>query len=105
MYSHICRLIEWRLDYCSVPTYLFAAWSTGNTGVKTILVITIFVCLDYFEKLLRFTSEHCPLVKNRIKSETLQIGGVSNLRQHNAVMSNAGLGPKNDCAGEDQQQL
>jgi hypothetical protein len=30
----------------------------------------------------------------------LQVGGVSNLRQ-----SNMELRPKNDCAGEDQQQL
>jgi hypothetical protein len=35
----------------------------------------------------------------------LQVGGVSNLRQLNMIMSPAGLGPENDCAGEDQQQL
>jgi hypothetical protein len=31
----------------------------------------------------------------------LQVGGVSNLREQNMVMSPAGLGPENDCAGED----
>jgi hypothetical protein len=36
---------------------------------------------------------------------TLQVGGVSNLGQQNVVMSPAGLGPENDCAGEPQQQL
>jgi hypothetical protein len=35
----------------------------------------------------------------------LQVGGVSNLRQYNVVMSPAGLGLENDCAGEDQEQL
>jgi hypothetical protein len=35
----------------------------------------------------------------------LQAGEVSNLRQQNMVMSPVGLGPENDCAGEDQQQL
>jgi hypothetical protein len=35
----------------------------------------------------------------------LQVGGVSNLRQYNVVMSPAELGPENDWAGEDQQQL
>jgi hypothetical protein len=35
----------------------------------------------------------------------LQAGGVSNLRQQNAVMSPAGLAPENDYAGENQQQL
>jgi hypothetical protein len=35
----------------------------------------------------------------------LQVGGVSNLRQQNMVMSPAGLGPENDCAGENQQQF
>jgi hypothetical protein len=35
----------------------------------------------------------------------LQVWGVSNLRQYNMVMSSAGLGPKNDCAGEEHQQL
>jgi hypothetical protein len=34
-----------------------------------------------------------------------QVGGVSNLRQQNMVMSPAGPGPENDCAGEGQQQL
>jgi hypothetical protein len=34
----------------------------------------------------------------------LQVGGVLNLRQWNIVMSPARLGPKNDCAGEGQQQ-
>jgi hypothetical protein len=33
----------------------------------------------------------------------LQVGGVSNLRQQNMVMSTVGLGPEIDCAGEDQQ--
>jgi hypothetical protein len=31
---------------------------------------------------------------------TLQVGEVSNLRQQNMVTSPAGLGLKNDCAGE-----
>jgi hypothetical protein len=35
----------------------------------------------------------------------LQVGGFSNLRQLNVVMSPAGLGSVNDCAGEDRQQL
>jgi hypothetical protein len=35
----------------------------------------------------------------------LQVEGVSNLRQQNVVMSPAGLGPENDCAGEAQQQV
>jgi hypothetical protein len=35
----------------------------------------------------------------------LQVEGVSNLRQQNMVMSPAGLGPENDCAGDGQQQL
>jgi hypothetical protein len=35
----------------------------------------------------------------------LQVGGVSNLREYNMVISSAGLGPENDSAGEDQQQL
>jgi hypothetical protein len=30
---------------------------------------------------------------------------VSNLRQYNMVTSSTGLGPENDCAGEDQKQL
>jgi hypothetical protein len=30
----------------------------------------------------------------------LKVGGVSNLRQRNMVMSPAGLKPENDCAGE-----
>jgi hypothetical protein len=34
-----------------------------------------------------------------------RLGGVSNLRQQNVVMSPAGRGPENDCAGEDQQQF
>jgi hypothetical protein len=29
----------------------------------------------------------------------------SNPRHQNVVMSTAGLGPENDCAGKDQQQL
>jgi hypothetical protein len=36
---------------------------------------------------------------------TVQVGGVSNLRQYNVVMSPAVLGPKNDCDRESQQQL
>jgi hypothetical protein len=36
---------------------------------------------------------------------SLQIGGVSNLRQENLVESPAGVGPENDCTGEGQQQL
>lgn len=35
----------------------------------------------------------------------LRVGGVSDLRQQNVVMSPAGLGTENDYAGEDQQQL
>jgi hypothetical protein len=35
----------------------------------------------------------------------LQVGGVSNPRHLNLVMSPAGLGTENDCAGEVQQQL
>jgi hypothetical protein len=35
----------------------------------------------------------------------LQVGGILNLRQQNMVTSPAGLGPKNEFAGEDQQQL
>jgi hypothetical protein len=35
----------------------------------------------------------------------LQVGAVSNVRQQNLVMSPAGLGPENVCAGEDRQQL
>jgi hypothetical protein len=35
----------------------------------------------------------------------LQVGGVSNPRQQNVAMSPVGLGPENECAGEDQQQL
>jgi hypothetical protein len=34
----------------------------------------------------------------------LQVGEVSNLRQQNIVMSPEGLGCKNDCTGEGQQQ-
>jgi hypothetical protein len=36
---------------------------------------------------------------------TLEVGRVSNLREQNMVMNPAGIGPENDCAGEDQQQL
>jgi hypothetical protein len=35
----------------------------------------------------------------------LQVGVDLNLRQYNVVISRAGLEPKNDCAGEGQQQL
>jgi hypothetical protein len=35
----------------------------------------------------------------------LQVGGVPNLRQKNMVISPAGLGPENDCAGENQHKL
>jgi hypothetical protein len=35
----------------------------------------------------------------------LQVGGVSNLRQKNMVMSPAGLGPATDSDGEAHQQL
>jgi hypothetical protein len=35
----------------------------------------------------------------------LQVVAVSNLRKYNVVMSPSELAPKNDCAGEDQQQL
>jgi hypothetical protein len=34
----------------------------------------------------------------------LQAGGVSNLRQLNMVISPSGLGPENECAGEDQHK-
>jgi hypothetical protein len=34
----------------------------------------------------------------------LQVGGVSNVRQKNVVLSSAELGSENDCAGEEQQQ-
>jgi hypothetical protein len=35
----------------------------------------------------------------------LQVGGISNLRQWNVVVRPTGLGPENDCAGEDQNEL
>jgi hypothetical protein len=35
---------------------------------------------------------------------TLQLVAVSKLRQRNIAISPAGLGPKNDCAVEDQRQ-
>jgi hypothetical protein len=35
----------------------------------------------------------------------LQVGGISNSRQRNVIMSPVGLGPANHCAGEGQQQL
>jgi hypothetical protein len=35
----------------------------------------------------------------------LQVGAVSKQRPENVVMSPMGLGPENDSAGEDQQQL
>jgi hypothetical protein len=38
-------------------------------------------------------------------TQALQVGGVSNLRQLNMVISPAGLGPEYDYAGEGQQQL
>jgi hypothetical protein len=34
-----------------------------------------------------------------------QVGGISNLRKQNVIMSHAGLGPENDYAAEGQQQL
>jgi hypothetical protein len=33
---------------------------------------------------------------------SFQMGGVSNLKEENVVMIPGGLGPENDCAGEDQ---
>jgi hypothetical protein len=41
---------------------------------------------------------------NKYGDLALRVGGVSNLSQDN-VMSLAGLGPENDYASEDQQQL
>jgi hypothetical protein len=35
----------------------------------------------------------------------IQVGGVSSLRQWNMVISSAGFGLENDCAGDDQQLL
>jgi hypothetical protein len=34
-----------------------------------------------------------------------QAGGIWNQRQQDVVLSPAGLGPENDCAGEAQQQF
>jgi hypothetical protein len=35
----------------------------------------------------------------------LQVVKVSNLRQRNVVVGPTGLGPENDCAGENQQKM
>jgi hypothetical protein len=42
---------------------------------------------------------------NKYRDLALQVGGVSSLREQNMVISPAGLGLENYCAGEDQKQL
>jgi hypothetical protein len=53
---------------------------------------------------MRFLSSTNQAVIKKYGDLALQLWGVSNLRQYNAFMSPAALGPDNDCAGEGQQQ-
>jgi hypothetical protein len=70
-----------------------------RTNVRLGSTLTVVFIFDIQEFIHPWNTNILPKKKS-YKWVALQVRGVSNL-----VMSPAGLGPENDCSGEDQQQL